>query len=92
MGPAGVNRFSKEEINDVMQALGFHRINSRDRWKLKISSIVQVTDAEIRYANDTSQLSEHLSKILKDQLRIVERFRKKKLVLLALLKSGEDNK
>ena len=61
------NKFTEEEISELMKALGFHRIPSRSRWKMKIVDKMEITDAQIRKANESDKLQEVLTKLLLTQ-------------------------
>ena len=68
MNQATANKLTEEEINDLMKALGFHQIPSRKRWKMKVVDKVVITDAQLRYANDSDKLREVLTTLLLTQI------------------------
>ena len=58
------NELKPDEIMELMRALGFHRIPSRNRWKMKLTDSIIVTDAQLRDNNEHGQLANFLSKFL----------------------------
>ena len=78
---------STEEIRELMRALGFHRIDSRDRWKMKIIDKIEITDASIRAANESGKLAEHLGSQLEQGFQGLKNLQMRKKVLTAFFKT-----
>lgn len=74
------------EIKDLMNALGFHHLDSRDRWKLKLCDTLMVTDAMVREANENEELPELLTRHIEASIQSTNRLIRKKKVLLAFFK------
>lgn len=74
------------EIEDLMQALGFHHLDSRDRWKLKLCDTIVITDAQIRDANDSEELPDFLTRYIDVSILSKDKLLRKKKVLLAFFK------
>jgi len=60
-------KLTLEEVKELMRALGFHTIPSRNRWKMKLSDCIVVTDVQLRDANDRGELPEFLMKYLDEK-------------------------
>lgn len=78
---------STEEIRELMRALGFHRIDSRNRWKMKIVDKMEVTDASIKSANESGKLAEYLSAQLEQGFQGLKNLQVRKKVLTAFFKT-----
>ncbi len=68
MNQATANKLTEEEIHELMKALGFHQIPSRKRWKMKVVDKVVITNTQLRYANNSDELREVLTKLLFTQI------------------------
>jgi len=78
---------TNEEINELMRALGFHRIDSRDRWKMKLVDKIEITDASIRDANMNDKLAEFLSANLEKGFQSLKTLQTRKRMLTAFFKT-----
>jgi len=85
MSQEPINKLTEEEISELLKALGFHRIPSRARWRIKVSDSIGITDAKIRMANESGKLREILNELLSVQiLRKQKLLEIKKTIILAL--------
>jgi len=79
-------KLKPEEIIELMRALGFHRIPSRNRWKMKISDTIVVTDAQLRDANENGPLADFLMKYLDESFKSLSTLARRKQILSAFFK------
>ncbi len=82
MTPEEQTPLDKQDIKSLMIALGFHKIPSRNRWKLKTTSTLVITDAELVNANFRNQIPDALTMKLKKTLSDRDAIIKGKLLLL----------
>ena len=79
-------KLKPEEIIELMRALGFHRIPSRNRWKMKISDTIVFTDAQLRDANEGGRLADFLMKYLDESFKSISTLARRKQILSAFFK------
>ena len=78
---------SPEEIGSFMLALGFHRINSRKRWKMKLSENFEITDFQLEFENSNANLENFLINYLRSALDSRKKISKKLRFIIALFSS-----
>ena len=74
------------EMEELMQALGFHHLDSRARWKLKLCDTIMVTDAQLTSANEHEELPDFLTRYIVASIMSKDKLLRKKKILLAFFK------
>lgn len=82
-----MKELSNEDIHALMLALGFHRIPSRNRWKMKLCDTFELTDWQLENANMRGVLEQFLIDYLEKQYQSKRQLERMKKIALALFRS-----
>ena len=79
-----LEKITQEEINELMKGLGFHRIPSKNRWKLKIIDTLIVPDQSLtHFTGDRQGLCDYMNNVLHNKISSYKSLIRRKRMLLA---------
>ena len=82
-----MEKLNGKDIKYLMLSLGFHRIHSKKRWKMKICDSILINDSDLIHKAPTpAEFSRYLEETLDLQIRSRTTLLRKKRMLLAFFK------
>lgn len=76
-------KIKEREIKELMEALGFHYIPSKKKWKLKIVSKTEITHFQLTEENFKGELEDFINAQIEEAVIPLESL-KKKLRMIAV--------